>query len=247
MGWNNARTLAPKAMSHTAEMKRKYGAQIQECIDNSKVYTGCITPWSESTPEFIVDDNDSVTSIFNQSQYSDRIAVLNFASFNSPGGGFIRGAMAQEEALCHASFLYNVLKAHESYYEKNITMRNRGLYKNRAIYTPNVMFFRNEDSVVADVITCAAPNKSLLYKYNKFTEMENLDALYSRIDFISNIVNEHKPEIVILGAFGCGVFKQNPVEVADIFHKVFRNSAAKTVVFSIPDSKNRLPFKCEFA
>lgn len=245
MGWQNSRTLAPKALNHTAEMKREYAEEIKECINSSVIYDNHSDLKKDinlKSPKFIVDSFDSVTSIFNQSQHSDKIAVLNFASFNNPGGGFIRGAMAQEEALCHASYLYNILSSMPEYYEKNTTMKNRGMYRNRAIYTPNVRFFKGNNTVRVDVLTCAAPNKSLVYKYNNFTEEENTKALLSRIDFISEITDKHAPEIIILGAFGCGVFRNDPNEVANMFVRAFDKSAVKTVVFSIPDIKNRSPF-----
>ena len=60
---------------------------------------------------------DSVEAIMNYSQ--GKTAVLNFASYKEPGGGFMAGSQAQEESFCHESFLYNVLRQFQYYYDWN--------------------------------------------------------------------------------------------------------------------------------
>lgn len=72
-----------------------------------------------------------------------KLCVLNFASFTNPGGGFIDGAMAQEEAICHNSTLYNILVEKMEFYNENRLNENHGLYTDRAIYSPSVLFLNN--------------------------------------------------------------------------------------------------------
>lgn len=158
-----------------------------------------------------------------------------------PAECFIKGSRAQEECLCHESFLYNVLKENESYYEANRKNKNRALYHNRALYSPDVIFEREGRLCYCDVITCAAPNKRAAQKYCNVSDEENSRVLESRIDFILDIAKRHKVDILVLGAFGCGVFGQSGEEVAKIFHKLLLREeygCFESVVFAVPASKN---------
>ena len=71
---------------------------------------------------------------------AEKMCILNFASSKNPGGGFERGAMAQEEALCYASNLHKCLKKHISFYEYNREHLNKTQYSDGIIYTKNVLF-----------------------------------------------------------------------------------------------------------
>ncbi len=91
------------------------------------------------------------------------IGVLNFASAKNPGGGFINGAMAQEESLAASGTLYRTLTAHEEYYRSNRAQTSM-MYTDHAIYSPDVTFFRSgnfrlvETPVKASVLTLPAVN-----------------------------------------------------------------------------------------
>lgn len=93
----------------------------------------------------------------------ENIGVLNFASAKNPGGGFINGAMAQEESLAASSILYRTLTAHEAYYRNNRAQTSM-MYTDHAIYSPDVVFFRDgrfrlvENPVRASVLTLPAVN-----------------------------------------------------------------------------------------
>lgn len=248
MGWERANQLKVVAVTHTAKMYRECKKEIEQAVSNTVLYDSknLFVTHQVGRPEFIVDDRDSVYSIFRQ-QENGVVTILNFASYKEPGGGFIRGAMAQEEALCHASFLYNVLKEFPGYYAWNNAHKNRGMYLDRALFTPNVRFFKDKQTIMANVITCAAPNKSVCLKYGNFSESENSQALDKRIEFIARIANEHYSNVLILGAYGCGVFCNDPKEVAELFKKHLSGSPIERIVFSIPDNKNRQPFEEVFS
>ena len=172
------------------------------------------------------------------------VCLLNFASYNNPGGGFMRGSLAQEESICHCSNLYQELARREDYYKWNREHKNRGLYMNRALYSRNVVMGGKH----IDVLTCAAPNASVGKKYGAFTFGENSVALDSRINFVLKVALDNKCETLVLGAFGCGVFGQDPWEVARLFRKHIQHTYAmqfENIVFAIPDREgaNYMAFK----
>lgn len=150
------------------------------------------------------------------------VACLNFASAKNPGGGFLNGSLAQEEALACASGLYPCLLQAPEYYERNRAHRS-ALYLDMAIFSPLVPFFRNdagsllEKPILASVITAPAPNAGAVAD----NEPNNLSlvrpTLKRRTELILKIARAHSVEHLVLGAWGCGVFRNDPHIVAAIF------------------------------
>ena len=129
------------------------------------------------------------------------------------------------------------------YYDFNKHNLNRALYKDRALYSPDILFERNNTSVYCDVITCAAPNKTVAQKYQNVSDEENTKVLRSRIDFILKIAADNKTDILILGAFGSGVFGQSAKEVASIFKDLLENKFSNVfdkIVFAVPSGNGNL-------
>lgn len=243
--WNNKEERAKIAKKHTEEMNLKYSAEISNCAGFTTIYDDDNVKLDiefeiNDNQEIIVEDLDSVSAIL---KYSDECysAVLNFASYKNPGGRFIDGSKAQEECLCHESFLYNVLNRFAIvYYAWNDKNKNKALYLNRALYSPNVIFERDDELKKCNVITCAAPNKSAAQKYCNVSSKENSAILRDRIRFVLDIAKKSGVKTLILGAFGCGVFGQNPKEVVSIFkeyllgeYKIFNK-----VIFAVPNGQD---------
>ena len=240
--WMNKKENEERAKTHTDAMQRLYAKEIADCVSHTRTYHSVTDFFSFSgitygSPDVVVDDISTVDAIAKY--MNGHTAVLNFASYKEPGGKFIEGSMAQEEALCHSSFLYNVLAQCQGYYQWNNEHKNTGLYKNRALYSPNVRFFHGENTYVADVITCAAPNLSTARKYCHVSQQENTAALNSRIQFLLDIAEREKVDTLILGAWGCGVFGQDPEEVAQIFKNNLPERDIKKVIFAIPAGNNK--------
>jgi uncharacterized protein (TIGR02452 family) len=155
------------------------------------------------------------------------VACLNFASAKNPGGGFLNGSQAQEEALALASGLYPCLLEARAYYENNRAHRS-ALYLDLAIFSPQVPFFRNdagtllEKPILASVITAPAPNAGAIAE----NEPANLalvePTLKRRARLVLEIACAHGVERLVLGAWGCGVFRNDPKVVARIFSEFLR-------------------------
>ena len=240
------------AKKHTSFMTR-YNEETNNSIMNTKIYRNdtiiIANKSQEINSEIIIEDLDTVSAAYKEAfkNKDSNIAILNFASYKNPGGGFIDGAMAQEESLCHVSNLYNILASFDcSYYSWNRKNLNKSLYFNRALYSPNVHFEKSEIVKYFNVVTCAAPNLGPGLKYDNVTLEENSKVLHSRIKFVLDIMSENDNDTIILGAFGCGIFKQDPSEVASIFKELIHEYSFKKVIFAIPGGKNLEAFRKVF-
>ena len=233
--------MAEKAIAHTEKMSSLYRQEIARCIEESTIYgmEAMLPPYlprkDMAAPTVVFANTDSVSALFEYG--AGKTAILNFASYKEPGGSFIRGGMAQEESLCHESFLYNVLRARKrSYYAWNNKHKNRSLYLDRALFSPKIVFEHDGRRLLADVITCAAPNYSAAKRYKLVTEEENLLHLKSRIAFVRDIAEAEGVRTLIAGAFGCGVFGQDPKTVAKIFRETFARTSIVKIVYAVPGS-----------
>lgn len=238
--WTHKKENAKLAKEHTEKMAKERPNQIKKCIENSVIYGGPDKKPENNPnigkPEFIFDNIDSVAAAFKYK--NGRTAVLNFASYKNPGGKFIEGSSAQEEALCHSSFLYNVLREMKGYYTYNNEHKNKALYTNRGIFSPDVSFECGSEFFTACVITVPAPNKKAAQMYCDVTEEENNAHLHARIEFIRRIAEEQKIDTLILGAFGCGVFGQNPDTVAEAIKEIFKTSTISKIILAVPGTGN---------
>lgn len=247
--WNNKNEMAKKAQEHYLNMEQMFIDEIKYSEENSMMFSDISYDYDIFKPklnngkqniEVIVDDIDTVSAIFKYKE--GKTAVLNFASYKHPGGMFLKGSSAQEESLCHHSTLFNVLKRFALYYKWNSEHLNKALYTNRAIVSPNILFFNPSTNsnyrMCCDVITCAAPNKHAAQKYQRVTDEENTIALGGRIAFVMDIANYLNVETLILGAYGCGVFGQDPYQVSMMFKQYIDNISCSfnKVVFAIPSS-----------
>lgn len=204
------------------------------------------------TTEFVFEKTDSVSAVLKYAEKNGKTAVLNFANFTTPGGGFIYGAMAQEEALCVESTLYPVISDNEfiPYYEGNKLDEPAlgSLYSNRALYSPDIVFFRNKEEKRCDVITCAAPN-AFQYLNAGGSQKANEEALLDRVAFILDIAARKKVKTLILGAFGCGVFGQSPFTLGHIYGKLLLNTyqgVFDRVIFAVIDESTMMNLKNGF-
>jgi putative RNA 2'-phosphotransferase len=183
------------------------------------------------------------------------LGCLNFASAKNPGGGFLGGAQAQEESLARSSALYPCLLERREHYERNRATA-LPIYLDLAIWSPRVPFFKTDRGdwldapVLASVITCAAPNASALRQQNKFDAAQVERALRLRAVLVLAIAAHHHVDQLVLGAWGAGVFGNDPVMVADAFGTLLEGEFAGAfpeVIFAVPgDGPNHDAFAKRF-
>lgn len=223
--------LKQHAQSHYADIKVRLKEDTDRAIINSEIF-GPNLPFPQKPREshhntFYLKDQDSVSCLTDRS----KTAILNYASYKHPGGYFLGGSSAQEEALCHESNLYPILLAFDdTYYAWNRQRLNRALYLDRAIYAPDVVFEKDNSRKLADVITCASPN----YRTAHVPLSLNNRIMEERINFMYRIAEAKGVENLIAGAWGCGVFMQDPSTVATLLVNAARNYNIPNIYFAIP-------------
>ncbi len=183
----------------------------------------------------------TIEALVRLSQLGGHVGCLNFASAKRPGGGFLGGAQAQEESLARASALYPALQTQPDYYARNKAFRSP-LYLDMVLYSPRVPFFRDDNGgwldapVLASVITAAAPNVTALREGNKYDAEDVALVLQSRSELVLAVAAHHGIERLVLGAWGAGVFGNDPAQVARIFAELLAGPFANVfveVVFAV--------------
>lgn len=236
-----------KALEHIEDMQATYPDDIENSINRSSYCRFSIDlPVNDiySTNNVPVISVEPISSTEAAIKYAGpKSALLNFASYKYAGGGFVIGAIAQEEAICHDSTLYNVIGSDKfaKLYEWNRNNIKNSLYENFAIYSPGIVFEdKDQKPYYCDVLTCAAPNLSA---WNG-SKLEAEQAMCNRIKFVLDMAQVEGVETLILGAFGCGVFKNDPTFVAEMFKKYLQSGkySFKKVVFAIPGGPNFTSF-----
>ncbi|MFC9970893.1 TIGR02452 family protein [Spirillospora sp. NPDC127200] len=191
---------------------------------------------------------------------ADRIAVLNFASARNPGGGYLGGAKAQEEDLCRNSLLFPCLLQAPDYYTAHRESPDL-LYSHRVIWSPDVPVHRGDDGRLlaepypVSFLTSPAPNAGEALRRDPSVRDRIPRVLHERAERVLAVAAHHGARQLVLGAWGCGVFRNDPHEVAEAFRSHLTGGGAfstvfERVVFAVwdrsPDSANRAAFADRF-
>jgi uncharacterized protein (TIGR02452 family) len=142
----------------------------------------------------------------------------------------------------------------KQFYEPHWHQKN-ALHDDDCIYTPGVTVIKTDTSAPelldesdwynVDVITCAAPNlrnferqKGLLvdkYGCGSITDKGLKQLHIKRLRRILDIAISNKVESIILGAFGCGAFMNDPRIVADATAEAIKDylHAFKNIEFAV--------------
>jgi len=232
------------------------GSYVQAAVIASIHYPS--TPWHRSTLQPPASDSSefievrcctclaAAQELAASQEGSSSPGVLNFASARNPGGGFSTGASAQEESIARSSALYPCLSKHfDAFFVPNRRAPS-GAYTHDMIYSPKVPVFLNDEGRLleswysADFLTCAAPNLGTLRNHEASKEAEQIasDSLRERITRMLQVFVQHGVVDLVLGAWGCGVFKNSPAVVASHFKEQLRGQFRghfRHVIFAVLD------------
>lgn len=217
-------------------IERQYMVAQEENIDQPKV--------ENSQTKYICSGKRSFEAA--KAYKGKKTAVLNFADNHAIGGApFSSGA--QEESLCRCSTLLPCLQAMRMpFYQKHMRQFEVGeidyLGNDDLIYTPDVVVFKTDERTApvyprimersewykVDVISCAAPELQRAPMPANYVEL-----ITSRIKKILDVAAKERVEVLILGAWGCGAFKNPRETVANVFHSLLKNYNFEVVEFAM--------------
>lgn len=210
---------------------------------------------------FAVTNETTLSAARRLSGQGERVLALNFASARNPGGGFLKGSQAQEESLARASGLYACINPLQGMYETNRSHPSC-LYTDHMIYSPDVPVFRDDADVLLEqpynvtFLTAPAVNAGAVRTNEPHNVARIEPMMRARIEKVLSLAVVHGHEVLVLGAWGCGVFANDPDAVAGWFAEqltgegLFRG-AFRHVSFAVLDrTPNRSmigPFEKRFA
>ncbi|MFC8495225.1 TIGR02452 family protein [Streptomyces sp. NPDC057235] len=218
-----------------------------------------VTPDTDRTPTLEVTGESSLAAArrMTAADPARPVAVLNFASARNPGGGYLNGAQAQEEALCRSSALYATLLRAPDYYAHHRADRD-AFYSDRVIHSPRVPVFRDDrgdllaEPFAVGFLTSPAPNAGVVRR----TTPERADrlpaALAARAERVLETAAAAGYRRLVLGAWGCGVFRNDPERVAGAFTALLTGDGRfaghfEEVVFAVLDRASGTPTLAAFA
>lgn len=174
-------------------------------------------------------------------------ACLVFASAKNPGGGFLGGAKAQEESIARSSALYPCLLSAPDFYAFHRSQHDLR-YSDRVIYSPNVPVFRDDKGNLLDrpyttsFLTAAAPNLGAILRNQPEHAADVSAVIARRARLVLHVAARHGHRELVLGAWGCGVFRNDPVVVADVFAVALQAVGGfDLVVFAVRDGQPGTP------
>lgn len=197
---------------------------------------------------------DAVRSLIQEGHRD--VLCLNFASARNAGGGFLGGSQAQEESIARSTGLYNCQQKASTYYEVNRKVKSC-FYTDYMIYSPTVPIIKDEEGrnhdqlMTCGIITAPAVNTGIV-KQREPDRMEEIETVMRRrIRKVLAIALKHGHKTVVLGAWGCGVFQNDPNDIARYFNEIlegeFKDRFTK-IVFAIYSRNERFitPFLEQF-
>jgi uncharacterized protein (TIGR02452 family) len=221
----------------------RFADELRHAVENTVSYApGARLPSScpvGHSTRYEVNNETTLAAARRHTGQGHRVVALNFASARHPGGGFLGGARAQEESLCRASGLYACIVNSPMY--AHHSRERGGFYSNYSVYSPNVPVIRDDEGellnppYLCSFITAPAINVGALQSGEKRSVRAEMGR---RIEKVLTLAAGHGHDAVVLGAWGCGVFKNDPEMIAELFRESLGGAfhgAFAVVTFAVLD------------
>ena len=211
---------AAEAKKHLGLVRGEFASDIQATIEAAQIYEDGDGRELE-LPESRFEQTEAVTAWSQHASVIDhaegKVCVLDPANFRTPGGNYATGGWSPEEQICAESILFPVLEGlRKDYYEKNRQSVRGGLNTDRALYLSDVVFTTGGVTKKRDVLVMAPVNRRFALENHRSEAECDID-LANRIEAIMRIAATHEIDTLVLCAFGCGFFDNNPTRVAQLF------------------------------
>ncbi|MEU6076270.1 TIGR02452 family protein [Micromonospora sp. NPDC047074] len=246
--------IAERGTYRTADGEVAIGAQVARAVAGTRLYLPedavPVPSPVDAAPDIEVTNESTLAAT---RRLGGDLACLVFASARNPGGGFLNGAQAQEESVARSSALYPCLRVASDFYAHHRSQPEL-VYSDRVIYSPAVPVFRDDKGVLlpaaypVSFLTAAAPNRAAI-AHSQPRHLPDLPAVLARrAARVLRIAASHGHRRMVLGAWGCGVFGNDPAVVAAAFATALRQSPwFERVVFAVLDRQPAAPTHAAFA
>lgn len=255
----NTRTKNVSIAKETLDLlnQKKYTTLSGKTVDISKELNAAITgtilykmplvmaEYVPITPVLEVTAETTTQASVRLVACGKEVVALNFASARNVGGGFLSGAVAQEEDLCRGSGLYACTKSKPVFYNENI-LCDDNFYTDNIIYSPQVPFFRDDNNLfieepfLVSIISSPAPNLNGIDRKDFESKIQSV--LMERAIKILQVAAVHGHKNIVLGAWGCGAFGNDPLQVAEAFKLALTKVPVfEYICFAVYDNKPEQP------
>lgn len=219
----------------------RIASEIKKCVENTALFSSDeLQQLVQASSKVATFDGNMRLTVANEtaldaarrlksSAENRKVCVLNFASAMNPGGGFLSGSQAQEESLARNSALYASLNSRFEYYEHH-RKHDTPTYSDRMLYSPDCVVFRDDSGALLDkpyeidIITSPAPNAGKIQNNTPELIPEIPQILQRRASKVLALASSKNCQTLILGAWGCGVFANDPSVVAGTFGSLLKSS-----------------------
>jgi uncharacterized protein (TIGR02452 family) len=245
--------IAERGWYPTAAGEVRIGDAVARAVAGTRLYRpddAVVTPAAPVTDSTVEVTGES--TLVAARRLGGDVACLVFASARNPGGGFLNGAQAQEESVARSSALYPCLLAAGDFYAHH-RAHPELTYSDRVIYSPGVPVFRSDrggllhEAYPVSFLTAAAPNRSAIAR-SQPEHLPDLSAILARrAGRVLAVAAAHGHRRIVLGAWGCGVFGNDPAAVAEAFAAALAaNPWFESVVFAVLDGRRGTPTLAAF-